>query len=207
MAFLSACIFARFISESPEEIKTDRTFDSPAGVLCDYRFCEIKVRIALRNRDQDRCSQRNVSSVDRNRGFRCQRKTLGSDRSFVRIAAFLLFKKDETLVLVEQGVDFIRVVLSPGPYVLHGQFMTLEVSLIDKPRSYCFVWTTVLIVVTDANKFAFFSPESSGALNLKEKDGDRIVAPRDGILVEVFASHDFCSRVVRNKSSSLNFSS
>lgn len=158
MAFLSACVFARFISESPEEVKADRTFDGAARVLRDYRLCEIKVRIGLRNRNQYRCSQRNVSSVYCNRSFRRQGKALGADRSLVRISAFLFFKENEALVLVEQGVHLIRVVLCPGSYVLHGQFMVLQIALIDKPRSHGLVRTAVLIVVADSNQFAFFSP-------------------------------------------------
>ena len=133
MAFLSACVFARFISESPEEVKADRTFDGAARVLRDYRLCEIKVRIGLRNRNQYGCSQRNVSSVYCNRSFRRQGKALGADRSLVRISAFLFFKENEALVLVEQGVHLIRVVLCPSSYVLHGQFMALQIALIDKP--------------------------------------------------------------------------
>ena len=93
MAFLSARVFARFISESPEEVKADRTFDGAARVLRDYRLCEIKVRIGLRNRNQYGCSQRNVSSVYCNRSFRRQGKALGADRSLVRISAFFSLKK------------------------------------------------------------------------------------------------------------------
>ena len=71
---------------------------------------------------------------------------------------FLFFKENEALVLVEQGVHLIRVVLCPGSYVLHGQFMVLQIALIDKPRSHGLVRTAVLIVVADSNQFAFFSP-------------------------------------------------
>ena len=85
--------------------------------------------------------------------------------------------------------------------------MAFQIALVDKPRSHGLVRTAVLIVVTDPNKFALFGAESSGTLNLKEKDCDRIIAPRDGIFVEVFASHDFCSSVIRDEFSSLNFSS
>ena len=46
---------------------------------------------------------------------------------------FLFFKENVALVLVEQGVHLIRVVLCPSSYVLHGQFMALQIALIDKP--------------------------------------------------------------------------
>jgi len=43
LGFLSARVFTPvFISESPEEVKADRTFDGAARVLRDYRLCEIK---------------------------------------------------------------------------------------------------------------------------------------------------------------------
>ena len=135
MAFLSACVFARFISESPEEVKADRTFDGAARVLRDYRLCEIKVRIGLRNRNQYRCSQQMylLSTATEALGVRGRPwapigPSFGSPPFFSLKKTKLWFWLSRVSTL--SGLFCARLLCSA--WTIHGASDTL----IDKPRSH-----------------------------------------------------------------------